>query len=92
MKIDGFKPLFLTLTALCLVAAATTANAYELRKPDGSPCEENGDPCNVYCRTLGTLAGTMYWNGDEWSDGQRWDKNRDVVARAIVAANGTSCD
>jgi hypothetical protein len=33
----------------------------------------------------------MYWNGSVWTDGIKWDADRDVEARKIVAANGTDC-
>lgn len=65
-----------------LLAVASTAYAYSLK------CE--GEKCKVYCDN-GTYIGEMFWNGSNWSDGLRWDPDKDVVAKAMVKAWGTSC-
>ena len=59
-----------------------SANAYRLA------CSFTA--CNVYCNN-GQRAGVMYWNGTEWSDGIRSSPDKDVVARQIVAAQGSAC-
>jgi hypothetical protein len=74
---------------LALTAAPAPAFAYTTKKGDGSACTTDS-ACHVYCDN-GTLAGTMYWNGTRWSDGLRSDPDKDVVARQIVAAQGSSC-
>jgi len=51
---------------------------------------ESSDVCKVYCNE-GPYVGTMYWNGTRWSDGVRSDPDSDVVARAMVAAQGSGC-
>ena len=70
----------LVVTALFSV----TADAYRIA------CNPGGTACNVYCNN-GQLAGVMYWNGSQWSDGIRSSPDRNVVARQIVAAQGTAC-
>ena len=76
-----------------LIATAcfiSPANAYTLKKHDGSACAQDGAGCNVWCDN-NTLAGTMFWNGNVWTDGLRSDEDKDVVARKIRDSNGTSC-
>ena len=63
---------------------SVTADAYRIA------CNPGGTACNVYCKN-GQLAGVMYWNGSQWSDGIRSNPDRNVVARQIVAAQGTAC-
>ena len=53
-------------------------------------CNRSGDACTVTCDNRQS-AGTMYWNGSQWSDGVRWSKNKDELARKMVAAQGTAC-
>jgi hypothetical protein len=84
------KPIGLIALALVLVWAPAPAFAYTTKKADGSGCTRDGSACHVYCDN-NALAGTMYWNGARWSDGLRSDPDKDVVARQIVAANGTAC-
>jgi hypothetical protein len=84
MKIRIAAAIVLTL------ATASAAFAYTATKADGSGCTTDGSACLVRC-TSGVLAGTMYWNGTRWSDGVRSDPDMDVVARQIVAAQGTAC-
>jgi hypothetical protein len=74
---------------LSLAFAPSAAFAYTTKQTDGSACNTN-NACHVYCNN-GTFAGTMYWNGSQWSDGVRSDSDKDVVASAIVRAQGTSC-
>lgn len=75
--------------ALAMAFAPTSASAYTTRTTSGATCSTSS-ACHVYCNN-GTLAGTMYWNGSRWSDGLRSDADKDVVARQIVAAQGSSC-
>ena len=75
------------LLRLVLLASSifvmSIASAYNLKYPRDGVCE-------VYCNT-GQLVGTMYWNGSKWSDGIRSDSDENVVARQIVAAQGSYC-
>lgn len=60
----------------------STAVAYELY------CKS--DKCTVTCAN-GQLAGTMYWNGSQWSDGIRSSTDKNKLADQIVAAQGSAC-
>lgn len=62
----------------------TTAYAYVVS------CNSSNDRCTVTCDN-GEAAGTMYWNGTQWSDGIRWSKDRDELAGKMVAAQGSAC-
>ncbi len=85
------KSIFLNACALALILAASPASAYQLAKsPGGGDCPQDGSTCNVICDN-GYLAGSMNWNGNYWTDGVKWDKDRDGEARKIVAAAGTAC-
>ena len=84
------KAIPVTLVAAALLAAASTVSAYTLQKDDGSPCTQDGSNCNVFCDN-GDLAGSMNWNGSVWTDGVKWDADRDAEARKICTANGTAC-
>ena len=70
-----------------LASWASPAWAYTLQ---GSGCGKDGSECRVYCNN-GALAGVMYWNGSVWTDGTKWDPDRDTEAKAICAANGADC-
>jgi hypothetical protein len=73
------------------VFAASPASAYSMRNTaNGGPCVADGSACEVLCDN-GTLAGTMYWNGNVWTDGTKSDPDKDAEARKICAANGTAC-
>lgn len=97
----GVQPLFLAqqeitmryilsiALGLAITCSPCSSFAYTTKKADGSACTTSS-ACNVYCDS-GTLAGTMTWNGSRWSDGVRSDADKDVVARQIVAAQGTAC-
>ena len=76
------KKLYLTCLILGLCLAPVIAHAYTTK------C--SGTSCDVKCKD-GTFVGTMYWNGSQWSDGVRADKDKNKVAKAMVAAQGTSC-
>lgn len=76
----------LLLTAGTIVAAGLTGLAYAYTLS----CNSAGDSCVVTCAN-GQRAGVMYWNGSQWSDGVRWNKDKDVLAKQIVAAQGTAC-
>lgn len=83
--------LFLNVFALGLVIVTSSAFAYQLVKsPGGGACTQDGSTCNVYCDN-GYLAGSMNWNGNVWTDGVKWDPDKDVEARKIVTASGTAC-
>ena len=82
----------LALSIVVAVAAITfglvpAASAYKLR---GSGCSGNGEECQVFCDS-GDLAGSMYWNGSVWTDGVKWNKDQEAMARLVCAANGTAC-
>jgi hypothetical protein len=53
-------------------------------------CNSSNDACLVKCDN-GQSAGTMYWNGSQWSDGVRWGKDKNEVAKKMVAAQGSAC-
>ncbi len=76
------KTLWQVAILLSGIAVLAVAEAYSLS------CE--ADACKVYCGNH-QYAGTMYWNGSVWSDGIRSDRDKNVVAREIVAAQGTAC-
>ena len=61
-----------------------TADAYRLG------CNPAGTACVVTCGN-GQRAGIMYWNGSQWSDGIRSSPDKNVLARQIVAAQGSAC-
>lgn len=85
------KLVFLSAFALSLVIAASSASAYQLLKSSGGgACTQDGSTCNVYCDN-GYLAGSMNWNGSVWTDGVKWDPDKDGEARKIVATAGTAC-
>ena len=82
-------PLRLALAGLLLtpITAPAPALAYKL---SGDGCDANGKECKVYCDN-GSLAGSRYWNGSVWTDGQKWDADKDAEAKKICAANGSAC-
>ena len=77
------------------VAMPAPASAYYVRNGNGGACAFDGSACHVFCQnpdeSMGPRAGTMYWNGSVWSDGVRSNPDFNVVASAIVAAQGTYC-
>jgi hypothetical protein len=81
----------LTILSIALVTTTSSAFAYQLKEPPkNDECKADGNPCNVFCDN-GYQAGTMYWNGSVWTDGVKWDPDKNTEARKIVAANGTAC-
>jgi hypothetical protein len=84
------RALKLALAAVVMAASFTPAAPAFAYRLSGNGCGGNGSECKVYCDN-GQLAGIMYFNGSVWSDGVRWDKSADVVARAICVAQGTAC-
>ncbi len=76
-------------TALAF-AVPSPAFAYSLKSATANGCGGDGTECVVYCDT-GGRAGSMYWNNKVWTDGVKWDSDRDTEARKIVAANGSDC-
>jgi hypothetical protein len=85
------KLVFLNIFALALFTTASSASAYQLVKSSGGgACTQDRSTCNVYCDN-GYLAGSMNWNGSVWTDGMKWDPDKDAEARKIVAASGTAC-
>lgn len=79
---DNMKVLMASMLLFTGALFLNTANAYSLN------C--GSDACKVYCAN-GQYVGTMYWNGSRWSDGLRSSSDKDVVARQMVAAQGSSC-
>lgn len=75
-----------TLKLLLVLSGATIAGAAYAYKID---CK-NSDSCDVFCDG-GAFVGTMYWNGTQWSDGLRWSKDKDELAKLMVAAQGGAC-
>ena len=74
------------MTGMLFIAGAmlfSTAEAYSL------DCGQS-DKCTVTCDN-GQLAGTMYWNGSQWSDGIRSSTDKNKLAEQIVAAQGSAC-
>ena len=65
------------------VFALGVAQAYKIT-------DVGSDRKDVYCEG-GAFVGSMFWNGSKWSDGLRSDVNPDVVAKQMVAAQGSSC-
>lgn len=53
-------------------------------------CDQSDTTCVVTCNN-GQTAGTMYWNGSQWSDGIRSSTDRNQLADQMVAAQGTAC-
>lgn len=81
------------LMGAMLLSFSSAASAYRLQKPDGKACQADGKECQVYCTDddhKNQLAGSMYWNGSVWTDGVKWDKDQDVEAKLITAANSCS--
>jgi hypothetical protein len=83
-------------TALSIIAAAITlvfaspASAYTLKNETADGCGGDGSVCIVYCEN-GSRAGSMAWNGSVWTDGVKWDKDKDAEAKKICAASGSDC-
>jgi hypothetical protein len=44
----------------------------------------------IFCDN-GTLAGTFYWNGSQWSNGVNSGTDIDALAKKQVALNGSAC-
>ena len=81
------KKLRNVVTSAIVIAGCSLAGvawAYTLN------CNSSNDACLVKCDN-GQSAGTMYWNGSQWSDGVRWSKDKNEVARKMVAAQGSAC-
>lgn len=78
------KGVLISTALLVCVFYLNVADAYTIS------CNPSGTTCVVTCSN-GQPAGTMYWNGSQWSDGIRSSPNRDVLARQIVAAQGSAC-
>jgi|ERR1051326_2683938 hypothetical protein len=73
--------------AIAFSVIPTACFAFRL---DGRGCTGNGEECRVYCDN-GDLAGSMFFNGSVWTDGVKWDRDRDTEAAMICAANGAAC-
>lgn len=74
----------LTIGLVIAIGFSDIAFAYSVS------CNSAGDTCVVTCAN-GQRAGVMYWNGSQWSDGVRFNKDKNVLAKQIVAAQGTAC-
>ena len=81
--------LIASLTVLAF-ALPSPAFAYTLKSATADGCGGDGTECVVYCDN-GARAGSMFWNGSVWTDGAKWDADRDAEASKIVAANGSDC-
>jgi hypothetical protein len=79
----------LLASAIAFVSPAS-ALAYSLKNATADGCGGDGSECVVYCNN-GQRAGSMYWNGSVWTDGVKWDQNREAEAEKICAANGSDC-
>jgi hypothetical protein len=81
----------LAITAVLSFALVSPASAYALQSQSGKDgCGGDGSLCTVICDN-GSTAGAMNWNGSVWTDNVKWDKDKDVEARKICEANGSSC-
>ncbi|MDE2163349.1 MAG: hypothetical protein KGJ53_09315 [Alphaproteobacteria bacterium] len=76
--------------AVTLAFASLPAFAYTLKNETAKGCDGDGSACIVVCDN-GSRAGAMNWNGNYWTDGERWNKDRDTEAQEIVDSNGSSC-
>jgi hypothetical protein len=76
--------------ATVILAFASPASAYSLKNETANGCGGDGSICAVYCEN-GSRAGEMNWNGSVWTDGTKWDKDKDAEAKKICAANGDDC-
>jgi hypothetical protein len=86
------RALVLALPAtIATLLFSTPASAYSLQsEPNTKGCDGDGSGCIVFCNN-GNRAGEMYFNGGRWTDGVKWDQDKDAEARKICAANGTGC-
>ena len=78
------KALILTIGLVMAIGFSDSTFAYSVG------CNSAGDTCVVTCNN-GQRAGVMYWNGSQWSDGVRFNKDKDALAKQMVAAQGTAC-
>lgn len=81
--------LSIVIVAITLAFASPTS-AYSLKNETANGCGGDGTQCVVYCKN-GSRAGEMNWNGTVWTDGTKWDKDKDAEAKKICAANGAGC-
>lgn len=73
-----------TLLVVGCILFNVSAEAYtKVFKKDGKEAE-------IYCDNH-QLADTYEWNGSQWSNGIRWGKDLDALAKQSVAANGAAC-
>lgn len=84
MALSKLRGLIASAFLISACGVAGVAWAYTLS------CNSSGDACTVRCDNKQSV-GTMYWNGSQWSDGVRWSKDKDEVARKMVAAQGSAC-
>ncbi len=78
----------LGLAVLCM--PGKPASAYSAKTDAGGACSKDGTSCDVYCDN-GDLAGWMYWDGSDWTDGVRSSDDFDTAARQICAAHSATC-
>ena len=76
--------------AAVILAFSSPASAYSLKNDTANGCGGDGSLCIVYCDN-GSRAGAMNWNGSVWTDGSKWNANKDAEAKMICAANGSAC-
>ena len=82
--------ILIAAASLLALGVPSASVAYTLKSATANGCGGDGSECIVYC-DKGGVAGSMYWNRSVWTDGVKWDANREAEARKIVAANGSDC-
>jgi hypothetical protein len=86
---DGGNDMNRLFSSLLLALAIGFAGAADATKL----VPKTSDSYDVYCgRNDEVFVGTMYWNGTQWSDGLRWHKDKEELAKLMVAAQGSACD
>lgn len=76
--------------AVPIILFATAAMAYTISASTGGPCTKDSGECIVRCNNK-TVAGSMDWNGNVWTNGESWSQTKDGEAKKLVAEDGTAC-
>jgi hypothetical protein len=84
------EKLIFSLVTLALLVSPACAYQLKLASDNSKDCVADGSTCQVYCNN-GHLAGSMNWNGSVWTDGVKWNADKDAEARMITQADGTAC-
>jgi hypothetical protein len=83
--------LFILSVAALLTWFDRPAIAFSLKNEiTAGSCTADGRACDVWCND-GAIAGKMYWDGSEWTDGTRFNADQNAEAKAICAAAGDDC-